>query len=109
MRRTIMAKYRIFAGLGGGFGGVQDQGIEDYDNLADAEEDAYEVACEIYESYEGMHGLFNREKALEEDPDLTDEELEDMYNEDRENWIEYLAELVSEEDYNNYIKALEED
>lgn len=93
-----MAKYRIFAGLNGGFGGTVQVAIEEHETLADAEDSAYEYACAEYESYGGMHGLFNQEEALEEDPDLTEDDLADMENEDRENWIEYWAKEYIEGD-----------
>lgn len=92
-----MPKYKIFTGLGGGFGGATEHIIEEFENLEDAEEYAWEEACEEYESYGGMHGLFNREEALEEYSDLTEEDLDAMYDEDRENWIEYWAELVEDD------------
>jgi len=45
-----------------------------------------------------MHGLFNEEEALEENPDLTEDELADMAQEDMENWIEYWAKEYVEGD-----------
>lgn len=56
-----MAKYNLYAGLGGGFGGYQYHCTEDYDSREDAEETARELAIEEYQSYEGMHGICLRE------------------------------------------------
>ena len=87
-----MGKYRIYAGLGGGFGGANYiktiEGVEE----SDAETEAYEEALNIYNGYEGLHGLFNREDALEEDPDLTEHELYCMEEDDKNEWLEYWAE-----------------
>jgi len=93
-----MGTYNIYAGLGGGFGG------ENYiETIRNIDEDsamnmAYEAACEEYEGFGGLHGLFNREEALEEDPDLSDEELDEMESEDRKFWIEYHVEETADED-----------
>ena len=87
-----MPKYRIYAGLGGGFGGAEYIKTTDDVEKSDAESEAYEEACNIYYSYEGLHGLFNREDELEEDPDLTDDDLDSMESDDKESWIEYWVE-----------------
>jgi len=98
-----MPEYRIFAGLAGGFGGAHYQFTEEFANETDASDAAYECAVGEYESYGGMHGLFNEVDALEENPDLTEEELSEMAQEDLENWIEYWTVLVgSEEDTEDY-------
>lgn len=93
-----MPKYRIFAGLNGGFGGAQEIDIEEHPSLEAAEYAAESYAREEYENYGGLHGLFNVMDALDENPDLTEEELDAMCEEDIEDWIEYYAELVSDED-----------
>lgn len=73
-----MAKYNLYAGLGGGFGGYQYHCTEDYDSREDAEEAARELAIEEYQSYEGMHGILSegdiREQYCEEN-ELTEDEL----------------------------------
>lgn len=86
-----MPKYKIFAGLGGGFGGAKYITTTDDVEKSYAESKAYEEACNIYYSYEGL-GLFNREDELEEDPDLTDDDLDAMELDDKESWIEYWVE-----------------
>ena len=80
----------------------------------DATEIAYELALEDYMSYEGFHGVRNREQIAEElfgDPDsgdeydldsLTDaqlEEVEEAYQEEVEFSIDYWAEEITEEEY----------
>lgn len=97
-----MAKYKIFAGLGGGFGGAQYQETIECETQDIANEYAYELACQEYESYEGLHGLADfadieenpEEYGLEED--ASDEEIEEAYIQEREGWIEYWAEYTEE-------------
>ena|ERR1035437_9945458 len=88
--------WRIYAGLGGGFGGakyVETKFTTEKHALVDAEVEAYD----IYNSYEGMHGLFSLEDELEENPDLDEEELAMMEQEDRDAWIEYWVVEETEE------------
>lgn len=95
-----MPLYNIYAGLNGGFGGANYIETTECENITVAEELAYWKACEEYDDMGGLHGLFNREEALEENPDLSEEDLEEMENEDRENWIDYYA-ILKEEDPND--------
>lgn len=86
-----MGYYKIYAGLSGGFGGANYIDTLEFENEDAANDYAFESACELYYSYGGYHGLFNRKNALEEDPYLTDDELTEMEDEDRENWIDYYV------------------
>ena len=99
-----MAKYNLYAGLGGGFGGYQYHCTEDYDSREDAEEAARELAIEEYQSYEGMHG---EENELTED-ELTQEdedEISGMYQEEIEGWLSYLVTTVEEDpNHDRYYK-----
>ena len=87
--------YDIYAGLGGGFGGATFQVTEEHIDEDSATEAAYEIAVEIYRSYEGMHGILCWEECkeiLEEEWDeVTDEDVNDYYREEVEGWIEYYA------------------
>lgn len=94
-----MKQYKIYAGLGGGFGGATYQGTYEAESLDSATEIAYELACEEYESYEGLHGLADYDDIQEcpEDYGLdegcTDEELLwEAYMEERNRWIDYWVE-----------------
>lgn len=106
-----MPKYRIFAGLGGGFGGATQVDVRSFKNESDAIDFVYEAACEEYESYGGMHGLMSWEEAREEaetNIDFTEDEgeyeneleiiMEKIYNESRETWLEYSVEEVTDEE-----------
>lgn len=105
-----MKKFRIFAGLNGGFGGANETGVWLYSNIDEANDDAYRQACEEYDSLAGMHGLPGWEECQEEalqlfeDPDDIDQNeldqaTEEIFNEYREGWIDYWAEEVTDEDF----------
>lgn len=88
--------WRIYAGLGGGFGGakyVKTEFTTEILALIDAEVEANDE----YNSYEGLHGLFSAEDELEENPDLDEEELDMMRQEDVDQWIEYWVVEETEE------------
>lgn len=105
INRSEAKEYNIYAGLGGGFGGAKYQYTGLYDNEDDASMEAYIVASEEYESYGGYHGLLSYEEALEtamnDNPGKSEEELQEyideLFEEDKENWIEYYAILTSED------------
>jgi len=90
-----MPKYKIFYGLGGGFGGASEQFINEYKNEEKAMEDAYYGACEEYENYSGYHGLRSIEDIIEQD-EVDEDEAEEIFNEERESWLDYYVELVEE-------------
>ncbi len=91
-------KYDLYAGLGGGFGGANliYKGAE-YNNIEEATKAAYEYAVEEYQSYEGYYGLASygdiegnpEEYGLCEDPE--EEDINEVYIEEMEGWIEYYA------------------
>ena len=103
-----MAKYRLYAGLSGGFGGAVYQGTEEFKSQQEAEWRAYDIAWEEYESYGGNHGLLDWDACYEDALDAewidphsqTQEEIErivdDHYRELVEGWIVYKAVLVTE-------------
>lgn len=84
-------KYRIYAGMGGGFNSTCYKGTYEC-TFDEANDIAYEEARDDYYRYEGSNGLFDREEELENNPDLTEEELQEMQNDDIESWIDYYVE-----------------
>lgn len=94
-----MRRYNIYAGLGGGFGGAIYQYTTDCEDFDKAEEEAYQTAIEVYESYEGLHGIKSwsdcREDIAEEYDIQVEEVSEDAvdvwYQEEREDWLDYYA------------------
>ena len=58
----------------------------------EANDIAYQSAIDDYESYEGMYGLRTIEDIMEED-DIEDfDEAEQMYQNERESWLNYSTE-----------------
>lgn len=95
-----MAWYKIYAGLGGGFGGAIYQGTWMYDTLSEAENDAYRMAQEEYESYEGLHGLSSYNDCYREALDVLGEYeseadieiyADELYLQEMESWISYYV------------------
>lgn len=95
-------KFKIYAGLSGGFGGAQYCGIYECTDRDEAETYAREQAVEQYESYGGHHGLYTWDSMCQEiadnehdgdieqvDPDDVDMRL----MEEVEGWLTY--EIIS--------------
>ena len=92
-----MELFIVGYGLSGGFGGIQNYEVIEAYNQNDADKQAWELACETYESYVGMHGLRELSEIMEEDEIEDEDEAMEVYNEEREGWIDYSAEPFSEE------------
>lgn len=78
-----MARFEIRYGLGGGYNVIQTEIVE-VDNLEQAECDAFDAACEMFESYD----VFGEQNP---DYDYDSEDYAEEYNEERERWISYSA------------------
>lgn len=95
-------KFKIYAGLGGGFGGAHYICTKDYESEEEAMKDAYQLAVEEYQSYEGMHGVLSWEDCKEDLQDswpetfIDDEMVDDHYAEEIESWIDYFVEPATE-------------
>ena len=85
-----MEKFIIGWGLSGGFGGIHDYEIVMAKNIDQASSDAYERACEYYESYNGLHGLRSVEQIMEEE-EFGEMEAQEVWEEEREGWLDYNA------------------
>jgi hypothetical protein len=88
--------YIIGWGLSGGFGGIQNYEVIMADSLEEADKEAYQRAIQEYEQYEGMHGLRSVDDIMEED-EVDYDEAEEIYNEEREGWIDYSSDPYSKE------------
>lgn len=96
-----MKKYKCWYGLGGGFGGARDFEIEEFESEANAIEYAWEASCDYYNNHVGMYGLRDYEQIAEEeelDIEKDCEEIEAIYEEEREGWLDYWAEEVNGEE-----------
>lgn len=99
-----LKEYNIYEGLGGGFGGASYHSTILAENQQEADEYAYALACETFESYEGEQGIRSwTECAMDLDISLDTEDPDEMeavdeeYNGERETWIDYYA-IPTEED-----------
>ena len=96
-----MAQYKVYAGLGGGFGGAKYIETVEAANEEEAANIAYEYAVEEYESYEGLHGLVsygdivdNPEKYGLDEYCQDEEYLWEAYEEERSTWLDYYVKEV---------------
>jgi hypothetical protein len=86
---TDLKKWKVYAGLGGGFGGANY--IKTVSGSRDsAEKEAYQAAVEEYESYEGLHGLRTIDQ-IEEEDGVSYEEASQTYNDEMESWLDYYV------------------
>lgn len=83
-------KFKIYAGLGGGFGGAIYIETEDFDSENEAGEEAWRHAIDEYDSYGGLHGLRGVIEIMEED-DVNEDEAYEIYEEERESWLDYYV------------------
>ena len=97
-----MSWFKILAGMSGSFGGTLYHGTYEYADEQEAYDDAYRIAEEEYQSYEGCHGILSYADCEEDlqnsgfiDGDMSDDEIEDMvanrYREEIESWISYYV------------------
>lgn len=86
-----MPYYKLYVGLGGGFGGATYQQTIECKDEQTALDWAYEDACQEYESYAGLHGLRDIDDIIEEDGVDEDGACE-IYEEEREGWLDYWVE-----------------
>ena len=104
-----MKQYNIYAGLNGSFGEASYQYTTLADSFEEAEHEAFEAACDEFESMAGFHGLVDEETCIEEycqdngleRNELDEEDLEiidETYLEERESWLDYRAVLTEEDD-----------
>lgn len=104
-----MRRFKIYAGMSGGFGGATYEGTIEAASERDAEQYAYDLAVEQYQSYEGYHGILSWEECKEDLhdsgmlEDLTENECEDLVNEhylnEIDSWIDfYVVEIFDDEE-----------
>lgn len=93
-----MKKFKIYYGLSGGFGGAEFSHIEECETRAEAEDIAYQLAIEEYESYGGCHGLTSEDEIRENpeeyglDEEATNDDYWNAYMEEVNSWICYHVE-----------------
>lgn len=110
-----MPFFKIYHGMGGGFGGAQYDYTGEFENGDEAMEEARRLAVEDYESFEGSHGIMDIDdcrrallidagvdedaiddysgdfETLMEEYDVSDEDAAEMYEEELESWITFYV------------------
>jgi hypothetical protein len=81
-------------------------------SLDEAELAAYQAAIDEYDSYEGLHGVRSMQDIATEDFDIELDEADEMtyndieiaYIEEKEDTISYNAEEITEKEYKEYME-----
>ncbi len=81
-------------------------------SLDEAETAAYHAAIDEYDSYEGLHGVRSMQDIaiedfdteLDEADEMTYNDIEIAYTEEKEDTISYSAEEITEEEYKEYME-----
>ena len=89
-----MTPCKIYAGLGGVFGGAEYQYTDNFEDVEDAEIAAWEEACDEYDSYLGTDNGLRTVDQIMEDESCDYEEAFDIFCEERESWLDYWAEEI---------------
>jgi len=102
-RKMYMKKYKCYYGLSGGFGGARDYEIIECESREQAEEIAWKLACEEYDSYSGMRGLPSWDEIAESEglnPEEDEDTINAIFEDERESWLDFRAEeyVESEEE-----------
>ena len=103
-----MRWYRLYYKSVGG--GVECEGPRKYTGEHDATVDAYLLAVEDYESFEGYHGIPSVDNIMDEKEDYglasdaSEDECWEAYYEERQSWLDYWVEEANgpddiDEDY----------
>ena len=94
-------KYKIYAGLGGSFGGATYQHTDEFKTEEDALDFAYALAGLMYDRLEGLYGLPSWEDIRDElsdsyglDEEPSEDDIYELYMERRDNWLDYKVERV---------------
>lgn len=93
--------YNIYAGLSGGFGDARYCGTGDFPSIEEAEEVAYRLAYEEYDSYEGSNGLPDWYDIAEREGYDTESDaaaINEAYHEEVESWLDYYVVPTEEDD-----------
>lgn len=100
-----MKYFRITYGCGCG----ENEEYMEFNSQQEADEAAYQLAIDDYESFEGLHGIRSMAEIAEEDFDVELDELdydtamyidiETTYLDERESQISYGAEEISKEEW----------
>lgn len=100
-----MAYFRITYGCGCG----ENEEYMEFNSQQEADEAAYQLAIDDYESFEGLHGIRSMREIAEEDFEVDLDELdfdtamyidiETTYLDERESQISYGAEEISREEW----------
>ena len=85
-----MKKFIIGYGLSGGYGGIHDYKVIEAETLEQADQWAFEEACDYYESYIDGHNIRDVGDIRDEE-DVDEETAWEIFQEERERWLDYIT------------------
>lgn len=94
-------KYFIEYGVGGGINSKNSE-VVDFESEEKASNYAWEMACQDYDNYAGMYGIRDINDIIDEDG-VDEEEAEMIFNDERESWLDYSAELYNPEKHDDLL------
>jgi hypothetical protein len=92
-------KLKYFKISGGCFNSDEFEDVTEAFSHEEALHEAYQMACEAYDDYAGLHGIMSEEDYIEEGEAENYDEAWELYREDRESTIEYEAVEITKEQY----------
>ena len=88
-------RFKITYDLGGSLCGSGDEFEEEFETQSQADQEAYEKACELYDSFVGMYGLRTEDDIAKEESLDDLDEIRQIFEQERESWLEYSAVPIS--------------
>lgn len=98
----MIKKYYVIRG--GVFNLYEDEDVTEAFSYDAALDEAYRMACQVYDDYAGLHGIMSEEDYLESGEAETMDEAWELYQDDRESSIEYEATEITKEQYDSYFE-----
>ena len=97
-------KKKYYVIRGGVFNLYEDEDVTESHTYEAALDQAYLMACEVYDSYAGLHGIQSESDYIEDGEAENEDEAWELYREDRESAIEYEAVEITKEQYDKYFE-----
>ena len=92
-------KTKYFLIKGGVFNLFMDEDAIESVSYDTAINEAYLMACEVYDGYAGLHGIMSENDYIEDGQAENEDEAREIYRDDRESEIDYEAHEITEEQY----------
>lgn len=102
-------KFNIYYASGIGGDSIDEntpQEIGDFKDKKSAIHYVWEQACEDYDQYAGLHGIRDLQEIIDDGDAWNEDEAQEVYNDERENSIEYDAIPIADEKSEKIVKNI---